>query len=284
MLRKKIIIMNKTVTVILIILLSILTIAVTGMFILLIKGNINFNWSFNFGGYSNKLIDSKEIETIKDINIDCDIADVFVEESSDNTIKIELYSEDSDNYYIKEEDNTINVKLYPKKKGFQLFGKIEKIIIKIPKDYNKNLKVNFTTGDFKIESFPNMRLDFKGSTGDIKADKLKHISGEISTGDITIGSVDVFSAATDTGDIKIDSINKRVYAKTSTGDIKIGEVTVEEDSTIKTSAGDVKIDSLKGAFIESHTNTGDIRVNNNDRKLDNTITINTSTGDITVNQ
>ncbi len=293
--------MNKTTGIILIILLSILTVIVTVTFILLMKGKININWlHFSFDTYSKNLIDSKEFNSLEDIDIITDTGDVFFEEGLNDKVTVELYSEDSDDYYIKEEDNIIKIKLNTKKTNHVFFVKTNRIIVKVPSSYDKKVNVDFHTGDVIVNSFANMKLNATGTTGDIKAnridtldfelktgdikiDEVNYISGKLTTGDIKIGNVNEFSAAATTGDITINRINKRVYAKTSTGDIKIEKATIEEDSSITTGTGDVKISSLEGAYIDANTNTGDIKIKNNDRKLEKEIKISTTTGDIKVN-
>ena len=293
--------MNKAVSIVLIILLSLVTVCLTGLFILLLKGDFNFNLIGFFNvGYSDKLIDSKEFETIENIEVNSDIADIIIEEGQEGKISVELYSEDSDNYFIKNENEKISICLKAKKKKMNFLRKQDRIVIKLPKDYDQKVKIKTNVGDTKAESFENIKfdieattgdikldridsLDFKITTGDVKIGKANYISGSSTTGDIKIGNIEEFSAGTTTGDREIEKVTKRVYAKTSTGDVKIEKVVISEDSTIKTGTGDVKIDSLEGAYIEAHANTGDIRVNNNDRHEEKTIEISTSTGDIKVN-
>ena len=294
--------MNKGIAIVLIVLLSLLTVAVTGVFILLLNGHSEFNFfSFFRIGYSENLIDSKEFENVEDIQVLSDIGDVFFEEGTEDKVRVELYSEDSNDYYIKEEDNQIQIKLNAKKAKLRFMKKSNRIVVKIPKNYDKKIKVKTTTGDVRIGSFDNMKLDVEGTTGDIKIDSaerldfklstgdvkvgsLNYISGEVRTGDIKIDDVIEFSAATTTGDITINEVTKRIYARTTTGDIKIERATIEEDSTLKTGTGDIKVESLKGAYIEASARTGDVKVKNNDRHLEKTITITSNTGDIKVNQ
>ncbi len=248
------------------------------------KGSIKFNlFNFHLNSYSENLIASKEFTIIEDLVIDSESSDIFIEPCSDEIIKVELYSEDSDEYYIKEEDNKIKISLKAKKNKKHFFNKTNRIIVKLPSQYDKNASIHFTTADLKIDSFANLKIDVNGTTGDIKATEIDTLEFELSTGDIKVDNLKYISGKLTTGDIKIDKIYKRVSAKTTTGDIKIGKAIIEEDSTITTETGDVKIDSLEGAYIEANTNTGDIRVNNNDRKLEKTVTIKTTTGDIKVN-
>ena len=74
--------MNKGIAITLIILLSLITVFVTGVFILLLNGNTKFNiFSFFNMGYSENLIDSKEIENIEDIYITSDIVIIILPSS-----------------------------------------------------------------------------------------------------------------------------------------------------------------------------------------------------------
>ena len=79
--------MNKGLTITLIVLLSILLAGVVGIMIFLFTGDIDINkFAFSFGE-SKTLVEEKEINTIKGLNIETNRADIIVETKETNSIK-----------------------------------------------------------------------------------------------------------------------------------------------------------------------------------------------------
>lgn len=313
--------MNKGLTITLISLLTLLLFFLIGIMIFLFKGNTSFNIFSITSGYSKKLIEEKEINNNFNINVKTDVADVIVEEKDINNIKVELYSEKEPEYEITESSDSVNIVLKQKVKvQFGLFNKSPRVVVYVPNTFNKNIKVNATTGDVKIGNLPNSDLNVKATTGDIKAKKINNADIKVTTGDIKIddlnnlksetrtgdykinsakkisvvtntgdikvlNSVDEFGATTNTGDIKIGDVNYSINAVTNTGDVKINKATILVNSKIKTGTGDVSIDSISGCYVDGNTKVGDKNINNSteDRKSDIILKINTRVGDIDVN-
>ena len=85
--------MNKTVTIIFIIILSIVTFILTGFFLFLLNGNYNF-YQFNFhvgDNYSEKLLLKEEYSSLDEIHIECNSSDVLLEKSLNSLIKEVLF-------------------------------------------------------------------------------------------------------------------------------------------------------------------------------------------------
>ena len=290
--------MDKTVNIILIVLLSILTLAVTGFFIYLMCGG-SFNWSFNFANYSENLIESKEVSLINEINVDVKNSTIIFEKSNDNKIYAELYSDNKVEHSIKEEGNRLDIYFHDNE-IFNFFKKRNKVLIKLPSDYSDKLSVISTTGDIKFDSFEKLSPYIKITTGDVHADLLKDLKVDGTTGNIKINSLDTISCKLTTGDVKIERVNSAVVHGTTgdvkiqeinnsaditltTGDVKITNFIVKKDSNISVTTGDVKIQSASGAYIETTNKVGDVKVNNNDRTLEKVLKINVHVGDIKVN-
>ena len=285
--------MNKGLAVVITILLTIVLVVLTGLFVFAIKSNIFKNgFSFNFHTYSDKIVEKKEFKEVNDIEVDTDTSDVFVELSEDNKVVVELYSEKEMDYEINNDKDKLYIKFKNKNKTNFRLGKMSRIIVKIPAEF---------ANDFKVGSFANLTLNVDISTGDVEADKLKKADIKVSTGDVKVNKVDDITIKattgdihlgenknvnieTTTGDISIDKMEGQLNIKTNTGDIRIGTATLSEDSSITATTGDIKVDSLTGAYVEASSTTGSIKINNNDRKLEKTCTIKTTTGDIRVNQ
>ena len=294
--------MNKTLTIILIILLAIITIGLSVGLYFMINGKFNLKTleNINFDNVSTNLVDSKEITTLKDLDIKTNVVDISIEENNTNTIKIELYSDYPKNYEITENENNIKVVLEEEKKaGFYMFKKVPKVKIFMPVNYNKNIVVNSTVGDVKIASFPNAILKAKLDVGDLKIKQIKNAKANLrigdvkierintlttvlKTGDIKIQNVNELIAKVQTGDVKIDTLNGYVNIKSTTGDVKIQDATINKNSKIESKVGDVKINNINGCYVNAKTNVGDTKVENKERKSDIELTITNNIGDIKV--
>ena len=290
--------MNKTVNIILIVLLSILALAVTGIFIFLITGN-SFDWSFNFPKYSDNLLESKEVNSISEISVDAKNTDVIVEKNVENKIIVELYSDNKVEHKIELNNDTLYINFYDNE-VFRLFKKADRVLIKVPENYEDKLSIKLTTGDVKIGSFEKLSPSINVGTGDVKADILKDLDVELTTGDVKINTLNKINCKHTTGDVKLEKvgianvhsitgdikINELTYSADltlTTGDVKINNATIKEDSNISITTGDIKISSCSGAYIEATNNVGDVRVNNNDRKLEKTLKLSNRVGDVRVN-
>lgn len=290
--------MNKTFSIILIVLLSILTIFVCAVFIYLMSGN-SFNWNFNFDSYSENLIDSKEVLSVEEIKVDSKNTKISIEQSVDSKIIVEMYSDNKVDHSIKFENNVLDIHFYDNE-IMRLFKKQNRVIIKLPKDYENKVNINSTTGDIKFASFEKLSPNVVLGTGDIHADRLNELNAVVTTGDIKINELNKISCKLTTGDVKLEKVNDAIIHSTTgnikiqelnnladitltTGDVKITKATINEDSNISLTTGDVKISSYSGAYVETSNNVGDVKVNNNDRSAAKTLKISVRVGDIRVN-
>lgn len=294
--------MNKVLTIILIVLLSIITIGLAFGLYFMINGKFNFKSfeNMNFNNVSTNLVDSKEITTLKDLDIKTNVVDVSIEENNTNTIKVELYSDYPKNYEISENENNIKIVLDEKKKaGFYVFKKIPKVKVLIPSNYDKNIVINSDVGDIKIEKFPNATLNSKLDVGDLKIkqikdatadlrvgdiriDKINSLTSNLKTGDIKIQNINEIVAIVKTGDVKIDTLNGYINIKSTTGDVKVQNAIINKNSKIDSKIGDVKINNISGCYVNAKTDVGDTKINNKERKSDIELTITNNIGDIKV--
>lgn len=309
--------MNKGLTITLITLLTILLFGVVGFMIFVMNGKLDLsNIKIGFSGQSETLIDSKEITSIKDININSDVADIYVEDTESSTIKVELYSDDASEYSITDENDQIKIVL-KEKRTVKMFKKNAVIRVYAPKSFNKDFIINGRTGDIEIASYENSNIKAELTTGDIELADINNVDIKLTTGDITIGNaketnlesttgdieinsatklaistrtgdvkvgeVDDVKIKLTTGDIEINTINNKLDLTSTTGDIDIDNATVKENSSIESGTGDVNVKSATGCYIDANAKIGDTKVNNNDRKSDIELKITSRTGDIRVN-
>lgn len=307
--------MNKKLSIILIILLTILVFTLIGGLFMLLKTDFDFSSFKISSGYADKL-EEKEIDNLKDLNINTKVADIFIEKKEIDNIKVELYSEYAKEYEIKELDNEIKVVLIEKNR-FISFGKNPKVVVYVPTTYTNNVKIENKTGDIDIKELSESDLNVELTTGDVEVDKINNavittttgdieigeantLNLSVTTGDINVGStkklvsagttsdlevgeVDDITSTTTTGDIEIKNVNNFIDLSATTGDISIHEAIININSKIETSTGDVNIKTVKNCYIDAKTKTGDTKVNNNDRKSDIELIISSKVGDILVN-
>lgn len=310
--------MNKGLTITLITLLSILLIGVVGIMIFLFRGDIDFSKMVMSFGESKTLIEEKEINNIKQLNIESNRSDITVETNEEykDSIKVELYSDYAEEYEITEKENEIKVVLKDKKM-VAFSTKASKIKIYVPSTYDKDVTINGKTGDIELGNLPNTNtnislttgdvvvkeikdITIKGTTGDIFVRKANNLNISITTGDVEIDNsnkVDVSATTGDisvvyandvkvkltTGDINLGTVNNYLNLKSTTGDIEISSANLNKNSKIDSGTGDVKINNTTGCYIEAKSKIGDTNIENNDRKSNVTLTINSRIGDIKVN-
>ena len=265
----------------LIIILSIIAVALIGILTLLLVRGTKFNFKFNMK-FSDKLIEEKEIVDLKDLKIDTNVADIDIETSDDEKVTVKLYCDECEENKITENENEIFVVLKDKKKTFRLFSKGPRIIVTVPKTYNKNIGIKGDVADVDMAPLKDATLNLELTTGDLDASDLDKANIKVTTGDVDIDNINDLVCKATTGDIKARSVNNHLEISVVTGDIKIERVNLNENSLIKTNTGDVKIEYTNNIYIEGKTNIGKARINTNDRKSDIVLSIESNVGDIKV--
>lgn len=294
---------NKTLKIILIVLLSILVIGLSIFFV-----NILTNKNFRFGHFSfghkvsNELVFNQEYEAIFDIiKIDSKSSDIEIKEGNESKVKVVIYG-DKDETNVEIVNNKLNIKSNEKKCiGFCFNMTIAKIEVYLPSSYSGNINIENNYGDVNIGNFDNLILDAKLDAGDIKVDslksgKIKNSYGDIKIlgyskeleidqdcGDVEVSEVDRIKLENNYGDIDIGKVNEYLQIKEDCGDVKIDSLNLKENSSIHNSYGDIKIGSTNEIYINAKTSLGDTKINNNYQKSDVTLTIDNSCGDIRVN-
>lgn len=295
--------MNKKGLIILIVFLSAICLLMTGGFIYLLSSN--FEWGvFNFYFSDGKLVDSVVYENdVESFTIDSKSIDVYVEEAEDNNITLEVYSNNKNiDYSFSNENKKINFKAHNNSKNVIWgFNGTSKIVVKLPKEINLsdflidakvgdikvgnfdylNGKIVNTTGDLEVKGFNNLNIDL--NTGDIKLGDVTNVTIKHGTGDIDINTVYSLTYNGHTGDIDIDNVTDMFNITATTGDIKINNAELNHDSKIDHKTGDIRIKSLKNAYVDVTSKVGDVKVNNNDRYAELTCTIKNNVGDIRIN-
>lgn len=273
---------NRGLIIFLIVILAIMAISITsGMIFLLKGGNMGF-LNFRTSTVSNEKIHDQIYDTLfKEIKIDSDAGDIYIKTGNDKETKVVIYGDvkqlevnDTDNLYIK----------YVAKKciGLCFNVKKSKIEIYLPKDYEGNLDIENKYGDTTIAEFLNANANVSAYYGDIDIDGINDAKVHNKCGDITIDTINNADVENNYGDIEIKNVLSSVNVDDDCGDIEINNLTIEKNSTIKNSLGDIDIGMTNDIRIDAHTSLGDIDVRNNNTKSDIVLTIDNSCGDITV--
>lgn len=275
---------NKSVIIVLIVILSCMVILLTGGFIFLLNNNFNFNLNFNASDI--KLIESTDIESnsIDNIKLYSYNADIEIKES-DNDIRVEYYSNSEKNPKIIKNDNEII--LDERNYDMSCFGFCfinRRVVLYIPSDYDGKFDIETVSGD--IYSNINIVNDISMTTtsGDIELLEVNDISVVTTSGDIKVSKTNKISAVTTSGDVTINRVNERVSVKTTSGDIILKNLDIKDNSSVETASGDVSINNnISNCYVETSTTSGDTNISKSDRKSDLILKIKTTSGDITVN-
>lgn len=251
--------MNNGIKVLLIVLAVLFTLVLAGSSVLfMMKGK-------SILGASNKLVEEKTFENIQNIAVKTDVSDVYIQYSTDNNYKVEIYSDKAKTTTIDVENDNLLVEFKEENKFF-FYGKTSRIFIYIPKTFANNIKITSTTGDV-------IAADYEKANFDIS----------VTTGDISLGWVRNAEISCTTGDITIQDIKEKFNIITTTGDVRIQNININEDSTIATTTGDVRVvNNRSNVYVDANTRTGDINLNDNNRHSDITLNVKTTTGDINI--
>lgn len=294
---------NRKLTITMIILLSFIIILLTGFLVLGLTNKKffkHFNFSFGSKISSNKVIDETYDTSFDNINIDVKVGKVEIKKGNDQTVKVIIYGDEK-----RSSVKTSNKKLIISSKEKECFGfcfnqTISKVEIYLPSEYEGNIQINSSYGDIDIDEFKNLNLNVKMDAGDIEIGSVKYADivnsyGDITInghseklyikekcGDVEINEVDDVTVQNNYGDIKVNKINSSLDIKDDCGDIEIDFISINKNSTIHNSLGDIEIGTTNEIFIDAKTNLGDTKINNNYHKSEIVLKITNSLGDIEV--
>lgn len=264
---------NKPLIITLIVLLSIIAILLTVFLVLAIFG-VEFPVFANnsFRNINKNIIfeQNYEPEYIEKIDIFSDAGNVKILETSENSIKVDIYGKSDRNLgdiNFSNENGTLKFEIRGMRNKFINFGfSSNDIIIYVPKEFLKEIKVKSNYGDVEIGEFENVSVDLKQDCGDIDLGKAKNATIKSSY-----------------GDVRISNILNKCDIDLSCGDVKIQNLQINEDSIIKNDLGDIKIEQTNDIFIDGKTDLGDEKIENSNRHSEITLTLKNSCGDIKVN-
>lgn len=258
---------NNGLIIVLIVILSFIAVSLVSFMTYLIINNGKSTF-FNTGNKKSVLIiDQKyEIGNVKNIDFDLIELDVNIFKSEDEFIHIKVYDSDSDKVKLDLlEDGLLLTEEERKGIYFFYFSDNKRVDLYLPDEYKNKLILKTISGDVTLNGNYDNKFIVDTVSGDIEGNVIKEFDGQTVSGDI--------------------SLDKCILEDISTtsGDVELGFVTVTGTSSISTISGDVELNNIEGVYIETNTISGEVIVNNNDRKSDNILKIKTTSGDILVN-
>lgn len=276
--------MNSVLNIIKIILLSIIAVALVGLLIVVLNGKIKIN-GINLVEKTELVYENTFTEPVENLNIVTTNNDVKIEEKEIENIEVKIYDRKDAKPEASVKDNTLYIENKDEVRigfSFGINGN-SRIEIAVPKGTTYNLKVEGTSSD--VDSLIDLKeVNIETKSGDINLKDTINTTINTTSGDIKTGSVkESINAKATSGDFLLGDITGKLTLTTTSGDIKINSVNLTKDSSIKVISGDVVISKTNDIYIDAHAISGDIKVNTNNRKSDYELKINTTSGDIIVN-
>lgn len=268
---------NRGIKIALIIILVILSIAlITFMIIKLINKDMKFNLSLiGFGDKTEMLFQEEyEIEPLESINVDVSSANVRIEKTDTDKIKVTAYGDKGDTIQAVMNENELSIT--KQNTNIYLFTVFywcrEEIIIEIPNESDESFKIHTSSGDIITPNLENNQIQFETGSGDITCGNLYNGDLKSSSGDISIGDGNEITLNSSSGKIKTGNVNI-LNAKASSGDIEIGTI---EEGKVETSSGKITVEGAKR--LQAQCSSGKMNITH----IENYCELSTSSGNIEI--
>ena len=213
------------------------------------------------------------INDVKNLDLDIIDSDVTIEENTvSKNIEIEYYTALERKVNIEHIGNKLSIKENKNIVGinFNIFSEKRKLIIKIPKSSNIDINSVNKIGDFIIKDL------------DIKALMINSKSGDVYLTNTSTSDTEIKLA---TGNLKIDNLkskNSSLKINVSTGNIKLNNIYDLKFISVDNKAGDTDLSSSTIKEININNKLGNIKISNLPSESSDNISLNTTTGDISL--
>lgn len=293
--------MNKKITISLIVVLSVLSLALIGFMIAVISGGFNGIGLGNFGvtgRTSTTLVSDKTYDNFDDVKIKANAADIYIYSSDHSKPQVKIY-DDYNNTTVNTSDNKLNIE--NNDNNSITFNRVKaKIEVYLPKTYAYKINISDGLGNISLEEFPNADIeidedcgnvevsecktaDINNDLGNISVGKAQDINADESCGNVSVGTVENAYIHNDLGNIEVDTVNAYMDISNDCGNIEVRNANLTKNSTIKNDMGKITVGSTGKIFIDAKCDMGKVSVHNNYNQSDITLKIENSMGDITVN-
>ena len=213
------------------------------------------------------------INDVKNLDLDIIDSDVTIEENTaSKNIEIEYYTALERKVNIEHTGNKLSIKENKNIVGinFNIFSEKRKLIIKIPKSSNIDINSENKIGDFIIKDLDIKSLMINSKIGDVYLTNTSTSDTEIKLA---------------TGNLKIDNLkskNSSLKINVSTGNIKLNNIYDLKFISVDNKAGDTDLSSSTIKEININNKLGNIKISNFPSESSDNISLNTTTGDISL--
>jgi DUF4097 and DUF4098 domain-containing protein YvlB len=221
------------------------------------------------GEKTRKLIDSKEVNgnEINKIELKLYSTDVEIKEAEDDQVKIEYYSNRNEKSKIEYYNGTLRLDERDNEPCIGICNISRRVTLYIPSEFNGTFAIDTQSGDVNSRMIMNQKTNISTASGDVSLEEVNDIS-------ITTAS----------GDVEINKVTDKLSISTVSGDVELETLEIEKNSTINTISGDVEISNNKSnCYVDFSSVSGDAKIRKSNRKSDLVLTVNTTSGDISVN-
>ena len=226
-----------------------------------------------FSSNSEKKNYTVSVNDVKNLDIDIIDSDVTLEENiSSKNIEIEYYTALERKVNIEHTGNKLSIRENKNIVGinFNIFSEKRKLIIKIPKSSNIDINSENKIGDFIIKDLDIKSLMINSKIGDVYLTNTSTSDTEIKLA---------------TGNLKIDNLkskNSSLKINVATGNIKLNNIYDLKFISVDNKAGDTDLSSSTIKEININNKLGNIKISNLPSESSDNISLNTTTGDISL--
>lgn len=249
------------------------------------------DWDFaNLSTVDYKTETYTSFESVEDITIDTETADISFFFTEENCAKVVCYEIEKAPHIVSFTNGKLHIKQNDKRMWYEHIGinfDTPKIKIYLPKNEYGALNIEATTGDIslpaelkfesvlicattsdvKIRSNATGTIHVKTTTGDLNVDGITcgTLDFTATTGDANISNATCYNdlrTSVSTGQTNLSNVTcKNFSTDGSTGDIRMQSVLVETNMFINRSTGDVSFKDCDAKMIHIRLDTGDVTGN-----------------------
>ncbi len=208
-------------------------------------------------------------EEFHSVSIETDTADIHLLPSEDGKCKVVCHQEEKFKYDVAVKDGVLKITAHDDREWYEYIGIYfvsPSVTVYLPEKEYRDIFAAQSTGDVHAEGIAAESLHLTVTTGDLALTDVscRNLTAEASTGDVELKNViaaEKFIIKTSTGDVELDSCDGgEITIKTSTGDVE-GSLLTGKEFIAETSTGDVEVPkNSAGGRCEITTSTGDIEI------------------------
>lgn len=214
------------------------------------------------------------LDNFSKINLDFSSADIIVQTTDETNMRVvqKSYNKltDGEKFTVTKQDNVVTIKRNNSKINFTIFnfGNFgERIEVYIPKNYNKALDIQSSSGNIIFNSnikLNNINCETRSGNLDVEDNiNVEDANLKANSGNINVAALisKNYKINTTSGNIKINSLSGSGEVKASSGNVKVNYKDISEYSNLSARSGNVDLVIPKELSFEFNgkCNSGHIR-------------------------